>query len=339
MIAKSSSEIRVAVVGLGYWGPNLLRNFSHIKNVNVVYGCDLLKENLSKLSLEYPSVKFITNFNDILNDNSIDLVAIATPLSTHFELAKKALNANKHVLLEKPMVNNSKEAKYLISLAKKKKKILMVGYTFIYSEPIKKIEKIIKSGQLGKIYYFDSNRINLGLLQKDVSVVWDLACHDLSILHYLFSKRPISIQTFGSKYVNTKHNEIAHLIIRYKDNITAHINVSWLSPVKIRSIVIGGSKKMITYDDISPNEKVRIYEKSITLKKTKITPFSPAYRSGDVIIPYINQTESLKNELEHLINCIRNKKNPITDGEMGLEIIKLLEASDKSLKLKSEIKI
>jgi len=339
MEAKTNSKTKVAVIGLGYWGPNLLRNFLLISNVNVIYGCDIIKKNLNKLSREYPSVKFTTNFDDVLSDESIDLVAIATPLSTHFDLAKKALNANKHVLLEKPMVSNSKEAKFLIALAKKKNKILMVGYTFIYSEPIKKIKQIIKSNQLGRIYYFDSNRINLGLIQKDINVIWDLACHDFSILNYLFNQKPTYVQTFGSKFINNKHVEIAHIIIRYKKDITAHINVSWLSPVKIRSILIGGSKKMISYDDISPNEKIKMYEKSIKLSKSKITPFSPAYRSGDVIIPYMPQTEPLKNELEHLVNCVKNNKRPITDGEMGLEIIKLLEATDKSLKLKSEVKI
>ena len=332
-------KINIAVVGLGYWGPNLLRNFFHIPDVNVVYGCDLIENNLSKLSSDYPSVKFTTKFDEVLNDKSIDLVAIATPLSTHFELAKRALNADKHVLLEKPMVSNSQEAEYLINLSKEKNKILMVGYTFIYSEPVKKIKQVISTNQLGNIYYFDSSRINLGLLQKDINVIWDLACHDLSILNYLFSKKPIYIQAFGSKFINNKHEEIAHIIITYEGNITAHINVSWLSPVKIRSILIGGSKKMISYDDISPNEKVRIYEKSIKLNHSKLSPFSPAYRSGDVLIPYIPQTESLRNELEHLVDCVKNNKQPITNGEMGLEIIKLLEATNSSLKSKSEVKL
>lgn len=339
MSAKNTSKVKVAVVGLGYWGPNLLRNFSLIKNVEVVYGCDLIKSNLDKLKPIYPLVKFTSDFETIIKDKTIDAVAIATPVSTHYDLAKKALKAKKHVLLEKPMTSTSRQAKELIRLSKTNKKILMIGYTFVYSEPVKKIRKLIDRNQLGKIFYYDSTRINLGLLQKDMNVIWDLACHDLSILNFIFSNKPKSVQAFGSKFINGKNYEIAHLIISYEGNITAHINVSWLSPVKIRSTLIGGSKKMIVYDDISPNEKIKIYNKNVKLVPNKITPFAPAYRSGDVLIPHINQTESLYNELIHLVDCIRNNKKPLTSGEEGLKILKLLEASNKSLKLKSSVKL
>lgn len=339
MMPKNSKNIKIAIVGLGYWGPNLLRNFVSISGAKVMYGCDLIKENLNKLEKSFQAVKFTSNFEDILIDKSVDVIAIATPLRTHYDLAKKSLEAKKHVLIEKPMTSTSREADDLIKIAQKNKRIIMVSYPFVYSEPIKKIKKLINGGALGKIYYYDSTRINLGLLQTDMDVLWDLACHDLSILSSLFSKKPVSVQSFGSKFINNINDEIAHVIIKYENNMTAHINVSWLSPVKIRSILIGGSKQMIVYDDISPNEKVRIYEKSIKLNHSEITPFSPAYRSGDVVIPYLPQNESLKNELEHLLDCIRNNKQPITDGKMGLEIVKLLEACDKSLELKSEVKI
>ena len=332
-------NIKTAIVGLGYWGPNLLRNFSDIKDYKIIYGCDLLTSNLDKFTSIYPFVKFTNKFEDILKDTNVDLVVIATPLSTHFRLAEKALKAGKHVLLEKPMTQNSKEASRLVKLAKQNNKILMVGYTFVYSEPIKKIYEILKRNYLGNIYYYDSTRINLGLIQNDVNVIWDLACHDFSIINYLFNKKPLYIQAFGSKFINKKNEEIAHIIIRYEDNFTAHINVSWLSPVKIRAILIGGSKKMTTFDDISPNEKVRIYNKSIDLNHSQVTPFKPAYRSGDVVIPYLEQNESLKNELLHLSFCIKNNKKPITSGEEGLKILKMLEASDVSLKLKKVVEL
>lgn len=336
---KKHTKINIAVVGLGYWGPNLLRNFSDIKDYKVLYGCDLVKENLEKFSSIYPSVKFTTDFEEIINDKNIDLVAIATPLSTHFMLAEKALKSKKHVLIEKPMTQNSKEAIGLAKLAKQNNKILMVGFTFVYSESIKKIKEILSNKELGQIYYYDSTRINLGLIQNDVNVIWDLACHDFSIINYLFNKVPISIHAFGSKFINKKNEEIAHIIIKFKGNFSAHINVSWLSPVKLRSIIIGGSKKMITFDDISPNEKIRIYNKSVDIKPSQITPFKPAYRSGDVVIPYLEQNESLRNELLHLAYCIKNKEQPITSGEEGIKILKLLEASDVSLKLKKTVKL
>ena len=332
-------NIKTAIVGLGYWGPNLLRNCSDIKDYNVIYGCDLLLSNLDKFSSIYPSVKFTNKFEDILKDTNVDLVVIATPLSTHFRLAEKALKAKKHVLLEKPMTQNSNEAIKLVRLAKRNNKILMVGYTFVYSEPIKKIREILNKKEIGQIYYYDSTRINLGLIQSDVNVIWDLACHDFSIINYLFNKVPVAIQAFGSKFVNSRNEEIAHVIIKYEENFTAHVNVSWLSPVKIRTILIGGSKKMITFDDISPNEKVRIYNKSIDLNHSQVTPFKPAYRSGDVVIPYLVQNESLKNELLHLAYCIKNKKTPITSGQEGIKILKMLEASDVSLKLKKVVEL
>jgi predicted dehydrogenase len=335
---RKIAKIRVAVIGLGYWGPNLLRNFLTIPNAEIVYGCDINSVSFKKLARLYPSVKFITDYKKIIKDESIDLITIATPLSTHYKLAREALIAKKHVLLEKPMTKTSKEAKELIGLARINKKTLMVGYTFVYSESVKKIKKLIDEKALGRIYYYDSVRINLGLIQNDINVIWDLACHDLSIINYLIKNKPVAVQAFGSKFIG-KHEEIAHLIISYEGNITAHISVSWLSPVKIRTILVGGSKKMIVYDDISPNEKIKIYNKTIDYSPSKITPFAPAYRSGDIITPNISQNESLENELKHLVNCIIKNEKPLTDGVEGLKILKILEASDLSLKNKSTVKI
>lgn len=329
--------IRVGVIGLGYWGPNIVRNFLKIRDAEVVYGCDLLEKNLVNLAQNFPAIKPTKNYLDILDDKSIDLVSIATPISTHFRLAKEALLAGKHVLLEKPMTKTSQEGRDLIEVAKKQNKILMVGHTFVFSEPVKKVKEIISKNEIGKIYYYDSTRVNLGLLQPDSNVVWDLAPHDLSILSYIFDKKPLSVQAFGTSFINKDVEEIAHIFIKFEDKVTAHINVSWLSPVKIRNIFIGGSKKMIVYDDIEPTEKIRIYDKRVSLKHLRITPFAPAYRSGDILIPNLPQTEALFNELTHLVDCIREEKSPITDGGEGLKVVELLEAIDKALELKKEV--
>lgn len=333
------SIINVAVIGLGYWGPNLIRNFVKIPEVKVVTLCDILDKNLKNISISFPYIKTTKNYKDIIKDRNIDLVAIATPLETHFLLAKQGLLANKHVLIEKPMVKTSKQAEELIQIAKNNKRLIMVGHTFIYSEAIKKIKQIIVKKELGKIYYYDSTRVNLGLIQQDTNVIWDLAPHDLSILNYIFSAKPLSLQAFGSSYINKKREELAHLIIKFQDNISAHIHISWLSPLKIRTIFIAGSRKMILYNDIEPSEKIRIYDKNVTISPSRITPFSPDYRSGDVIIPNLEQNEALFNQLSHLIDCIRNKKQPITSGTEGLQVVRLLEACDISLKTKFEVKL
>lgn len=331
--------INVAVVGLGYWGPNIVRNFLKLEGVKVVYGCDLLDKNLKNLSESFPTVKPTKNFEEVLQDKNIDLVSIATPIGTHFTLAKKALLAGKNVLLEKPITKTSKEAEELIELAKRENKLLAVGHTFVYSEPVKKIKEIISKGEIGKVYYYDSTRVNLGLLQADSNVIWDLAPHDLSILTYIFDEKPVSLQAFGTSFISGNKEEIAHIFIKYENKMIAHINLSWLSPVKIRNIFIGGSKKMIVYDDIEPTEKIKIYDRSISLTDIKVTPFAPAYRSGDILIPNLLQTEALFNELNHIVDCVRTKKEPLTDGDKGLQVVKLLEATDKALSLKSEVKL
>ncbi len=329
--------IKVGVAGLGYWGPNLVRNFSKIPGVQVVYGCDFIEKNLQKITASFPFVKPTKNYRDMLQDRQVDLVAIATPVSTHYKLAKDALLAGKHVLVEKPMTRTSAEGRELIKLAGKKHRTIYVDHTFVYSAAVQKIKEILSNNRLGDVYYYDSTRINLGLLQNDSNVIWDLAPHDLSILNFLFGRKPISVQAFGSSHVEKKKEETAHIFIRYPGNMTAHIHVSWLSPVKIRTILIGCSKKMIVYDDIKPSEKVSIYDKSINVPKGEVTPFAPAYRSGDVVIPHLEQTESLYVELDHFIDCIRTGKRPLTGGDEGLQVVQLLEATDKALKTKSEI--
>lgn len=330
-------KIHGAVVGLGYWGPNLVRNFLKVPDVQIKKVCDISPKIRDKFAKDYPQIPVTPHYDEILTDPEIDFVAIATPLKTHFFLGKQALSADKHLLIEKPMTQTSNEAKQLIRLAEKKRKILMVGHTFIYSDAIQKIKKAILNKSFGKMLYFDSTRINLGRLQADANVIWDLAPHDLSILSYLLSDVPIKIQAMGSSHISKDNIEIAHIFLTYKNNITAHIHVSWLSPVKIRNIFIGGSNQMILYNDIEPSEKVRIYNKNITLSKEEITPFAPAYRSGTVVIPPINQTEALQTQLSHFIMCIRKNKLPLTHAGEGLKVVELLEAIDSALKKGSQI--
>ncbi len=329
-------KINVAVIGLGYWGPNLVRNLLNIPQVSQVYGCEIKKERLQALKKDFPNVSMAQHYSLILNNSAIDAVIIATPIKTHFKLAKKAIQAKKHVLIEKPMTATSDEAGMLIKLAKKQRKLLMVGHTFVYSETIKKIKQFITHNELGKIYYYDSTRINLGIIQKDASVIWDLAPHDLSIITHLFPERPISIQAFGSAFIGNQY-EVAHIFLQLENNISTHIHVSWLSPVKIRSILIGGSKKMIVYNDIEPTEKIKLYDKGVIPSPLSVTPFSPAYRSGDIIIPHLEQKEALSTELIHFIECIAANKEPLTDGQEGLKVVTLLEKIEQALITHREI--
>jgi predicted dehydrogenase len=329
--------IHVAVIGLGYWGPNLVRNFLKIPGVKIKAVCDVSPKQIQNFKKEYQDIYVTTHYEEILNDPEISLVAIATPLKSHFILSKQALLSGKHVLIEKPMTETSKEAKELIRIAERMKKILMVGHTFVYTPAVQKIKKIISQKTFGKFLYYDSTRINLGRLQADTNVIWDLAPHDLAILMYLFSENPIRVQAIGSSHISKNNLEIAHIFLTYANNITAHIHVSWLSPVKIRNILIGGSNQMIHYNDIEPSEKIKIYNKSVILNTEEITPFAPAYRSGNVLIPAIEQKEGLFRELEHLITCIKTNTQPITNAYHGLKVIKLLEALDKSIFKSSQV--
>lgn len=329
-------KMDLAVIGLGYWGPNLVRNLLSIPQVSQVYGCDLLKKNTDSVKKNYPNVYVTNSYSEILENGDINAVLIATPVTTHFELAKTAILAGKNVFVEKPMTSTSKQAEELIEIARKRRKILMVGHTFIYSEAVRKIKKLIDSGELGRIYYYDSTRINLGLIQKDNDVVNDLAPHDLSIITYLFPGNPVSLQAFGSSFIG-KQNEFANIFIKFENNITAHIQVSWLSPVKIRSVIIGGSKKMIVWNDIEPSEKIKIYDKGVIPSKSSVTPFAPAYRSGDVVIPKLEQKEALFTEMSEFVDCVLKNKQPVTNGKEGLKVVSLLEATEKAILSHKEV--
>ena len=325
--------ISIAVVGVGYWGPNLLRNFSRIPEADMNAGCDIDETKLQYAKSRFPQIKVTTNYRELFDDPSIDAVAISTPLATHFQLAKEALERGKHVLVEKPLAQTSKEAEELIKLASGKGKILMVGHTFEYSPPVNKIKELISSGEIGKIYYIDSSRVNLGLFRSDTSVIWDLAAHDVSILLYLLDAKPRSVLATGQGFIQNEIEDVAYLNIRFDNGTMANVHVSWLSPCKLRRITIVGDKKMIVYDDAEDMEKVKMYDRGVSLVKLEdiYKGFPIIYRTGDIHIPYIETTESLEIECRHFLECIRDNKKPRSSGEVGLAVVKVLEAAEKSL--------
>lgn len=330
-------QLSVGVVGCGYWGPNLVRNFYENEQVELRYVCDLAHEKLAKLARRYPTVITTADFQELLDDPTLDAIAIATPVHTHFKLADLALQAGKHVLVEKPMCMTSVECEQLIALADRKKKVLMVDHTFAYHGAVSLIKEVIERGELGEILYFDSVRINLGLFQSDVNVVWDLAPHDLSIMDYLLGQTPKTVHATGACHAGNGVEDIAYITLTFENNTIAHFNVSWLSPVKVRQILIGGTKKMIVYDDLTPMEKVRIYDKGISISEETRGYNSQyvnqvQYRIGDMHSPVIDITEALKIEVAHFVDCVINGKKPITDGRAGLRTVQILEAANASLK-------
>jgi predicted dehydrogenase len=323
----------IAVIGFGYWGPNLVRNFNALDNAKVVLVADLRQERLSVVSKNYPDVQVTTNIDDVFKNAAVDAVVIATPVFTHFELAIKALESGKHVLLEKPMTSSSAEAEQLIILAEQKGLTLMVDHTFLYTGAVQKMKKMIENGEIGEIKYFDSTRINLGLFQADVNVLWDLAPHDISILNFLINKKPKSVQSTGISHTKNEIENIAYLTVNYDDDFIAHFNCSWTSPVKIRMTLIGGDKKMIVYNDLDPYEKIRVYDTGYIHKtdedKNRIMV---DYRAGDIYIPKIESKEALSLMAADFITAITHNIKPISDSHSGLEVIKILEASQKSIK-------
>lgn len=333
------NDVYVAVVGAGYWGPNLIRNFSKIAHVRVVTVCDADKKRLTPIKKSYPTITVTEHFQTILNDKTISLVAIATPVRTHFPLAKQALLAGKHVMVEKPLAQTVAQAGELVSLAKRKKLLLFSGHTYVYHEAIRKMKQLVSQGVLGKVYYYESMRANLGLIQNDANVLWDLAPHDFSILRYIFTSKPIAIKVVANRYVHKKQEEVAHVFLRFKDRSTAHMYLSWLSPLKIRTVMIAGARKMLVFDQQDPVEQLRIYDKGVSMSKLQNHTYRSRYRYGDIVVPAIEESEALFNELAHFVECIRKKKKPLTGGEEGLEVVKMLAAADTSYKTGREVRI
>jgi predicted dehydrogenase len=332
-LSMSSGSIGIGVIGYGYWGPNLVRNFIENPGTTVVGVSDMRAERLAQVTQRYPTVEVTTDYRDLLNNPKIDAIAIATPVSSHYALALEALQAGKHVFVEKPLTRTSEEAMHLIEEAEKRGLVLMVDHTFIYTGAVRKIRELISTGDLGEIYYYDSMRINLGLFQHDVDVLWDLAVHDLSIMSYVLNDRPYAVSATGLSHVPGRPENIAYLTLFFESNLIAHINVNWLAPVKVRQTLIGGSSKMVVYDDLEASEKIKIYDKGITMSdESDIHQAMIGYRTGDMWAPKIPTLEALRLEAEEFERCIREKSAPTTDGHMGLQVVRILEAATRSMR-------
>jgi len=325
--------VNVGIIGFGYWGPNLVRNFNLVPDCNVVAVADTRTERLIQLGSLYPHIKGLNNADDLINDQDIDAIIIATPVFTHFELARKSLLQGKHVLLEKPMTSSVIEAEILINIAEQRNLLLMVDHTFLYTGAVTKIKSLMEQEELGYIKYLDSTRINLGLFQPDINVLWDLAPHDISILNYLIKEEPYSVNAIGTTHTNNQIENIAYLTIKYNSGFIAHFNCSWTSPVKLRMMLIGGDKKMIVYNDVEPTEKIKIYDSGYNHSrnddKNKILV---DYRIGDIHVPKLNTTEALFEMASDFITCLSTGKKPKSSCMIGLDVVKILEASNKSIK-------
>ncbi len=325
--------LKAGVIGCGYWGPNLIRNFQQLAGSEVKRVADLDSDRLEHMKRLYPSVKTTTNYHDIITDPEIDIVAVATPVQTHYRFASEALSAGKHVFVEKPIAASVSESRELIELAEKNQQKLMVGHTFLYTGAVRKMKEVIDSGELGKIYYISTQRLNLGLFQNDINVIWDLAPHDISIILYLLGKEPLSVSAHGTSHINPLIEDVAVVTLRFPEDLMAIIHVSWLDPDKIRRITVVGSKKMMVYDDVQPTEKIKIYDKGVEKPRHYDTfaEFHYSYKYGDIVIPNINGAEPLQTELKHFIDCIVNDEEPLSNGKNGLDVVKILEATQKSL--------
>jgi len=329
--------IGIGVIGYGYWGPQIVRNFHSLNGVCVLAVCDKDTEVLKRAKQAYADVEVTTDLGDVLTSPHVDAVAVVTPVWTHFELAKAALENGKHVFVEKPFTTTSEQARQLIELAEKKNLRIMVDHTFLFTGAVKKIRQLIDGNELGKLYYCDSTRVNLGLFQHDVNVVWDLAPHDLSIMNHLIKDKPEAIVATGEIHVNSQE-DVAFITIYFEHNIIAHINVNWLSPVKVRTTLIGGEKKMVVWNDLEADEKVKVYDKGAQITNREgIYDLLVSYRSGDMWAPKVEQTEALKAECEYFVDCVKNNTRPFNDGQAGLRVVKMLEAANQSIRERGRI--
>ncbi len=328
--------IKFGVIGYGYWGPNIVRNLRALDTATVVSICDKSSAALRRAQQAHPDVRVTSDFNDVLLSPDIDAVAVITPVWTHFELAKQALQNGKHVFVEKPFTSTSAQALELIELAERNNLQIMVDHTFLFTGAVKKIHQLIDDSTLGKLYYYDSTRVNLGLFQHDVNVLWDLAPHDLAIVDYLIDQRPEAIVATGQAHFNGL-TDVAYLTAYYPDNVIAHINVNWLSPVKVRTTLIGGEKKMLVWDDLEVDEKIKVYDRGVQMNSREgVYDLLVSYRSGDMWSPKIENVEALKAELSYFVGCIMNSERPFNDGLAGLRVVRMLEAAEESLKRKGE---
>ena len=325
--------IRVGVIGYGYWGPNIVRNFNNGDVSRVMMVCDQRTESLRRVQQAYPQVSVTRDSAELINSPQIDVVAVVTPVWTHFELAKAALRNGKHVFVEKPFTFTSAQAEELVNLAEQKHLLIMVDHTFLFTGAVKKIRQLIDDGTLGNLYYYDSTRVNLGLFQHDVNVIWDLAPHDLSIMDYVIQEKAEGVVATAERHLNGLE-DVAYLTFYFPHNVIAHVNVNWLSPVKIRTTLIGGEKKMVVWNDLEADEKIRVYDRGVekTANAEGIYELLVKYRTGDMWAPQVEHTEALKKELEHFADCINSNRTPINDGRAGWRVVQMLEAANKSAK-------
>lgn len=325
-------KINIGIIGFGYWGPNLTRNFNELPTANVVAVADLREERLKQIKSSYPGITVTANHRELF-DMGLDAVVIATPPASHYALAKECLENGLNVLVEKPLTLNSRDGEELIAIAREKNLILMVGHTFVYNPAVRTLKEIITSPDFGEIYYVNMVRVNLGLYQRHMNVMWDLAPHDISILLYLLDQDPSSVAAQGAACIHHDNHDVAHLHLKFQNHVTAQIHVSWLDPNKVRRITVVGSKKMVVYDDIEPLEKLKIYDKGVDAPpySNTFSEFQFSYRYGDVVIPYVKFEEPLRVECRHFVECLLNGNTPNSDGEVGNRVVRILEALDHSL--------
>jgi predicted dehydrogenase len=329
--------IRIGVVGYGYWGPNIVRNFGGHEKADVVAVCDKSPQSLERVRRAHPNMPVTSDYKEMLTAPNIDAVAVVTPVWTHFELAKKALENGKHVFVEKPFTYTSRQAEELIELAEKLNLKIMVDHTFLFTGAVRRIRQLVDDGTLGDLYYYDSTRVNLGLFQHDVNVIWDLAPHDLSIMDYVIEQKPEAVVATGACHLNGLA-DAAFITLYYPNNLIGHLNVNWLSPVKVRTTLIGGEKKMVVWNDLEADEKIKVYDRGVQVTSGEaVYQQLVSYRTGDMWSPNVEQVEALKLEAGYFIDCIRNNKKPFNDGGAGLRVVRILEAADQSLRQKGQI--
>lgn len=325
--------ITVGVIGYGYWGPNLVRNFAEVRGARVGFVTDLRRERLEIASTRYPYIRTSTDHRDLIADPQIDAVVIATTVATHYDLAMAALTAGKHVLVEKPFTSTAEQAQQLIDAAVRRGLVLMVDHTFVYTPAVTKMRELAAARELGDIYYYDSVRINLGLFQHDVNVLWDLAVHDLSIMDYVLAQQPVAVSATGLSHVPGQPENIAYMTMFFEGNLIAHVHANWLAPVKVRRTLLGGSKRMVVFDDLEASEKIKVYDRGISINPSpeNVYQMLVGYRTGDMWAPQLDVREALHAEATHFVECIEQRKAPFTDGHAGLRIVRLLEAATQSM--------
>jgi predicted dehydrogenase len=323
--------VKFGVIGYGYWGPNVVRNLDRLESAEVVAVCDKSPASRKKVAKAYPDVLVTEDSAELMSSPDIDAIAVVTPVWTHYELAKAALLNGKHIFVEKPFTSNAAQAQELIELAARRNLKIMVDHTFLFTGAVTKIKQLLDDGSLGKLYYYDSTRVNLGLFQHDVNVVWDLAPHDLSIIDHLIEQTPEAISATGQTHLNG-HEDVAYITVYFPDKVIAHINVNWLSPVKVRTTLIGGEKKMLVWNDLEVDEKIKIYDKGVKVTSREgLYDLLVHYRTGDMWAPQIEQVEALTRELSYFVDCIANDKTPVNDGKAGLRVVRMLEAANESI--------